>query len=131
MLALAALAARMQSDPEWANVPSPRFWVKWGTSTNGSMPTHCTPSPPIWVLPISVPTRFGSMRVTRPWQPMPEPTSSPSGTLVPVECGQPEQKYGVRVGRMSSFFLTDLGLIGVRRASSIFTVRRRRSGSTR
>ena len=31
------------------------------------------------------------------WQPMPPPATDPSGTSVEVLCGQPEQKYGVRV----------------------------------
>ena len=31
-----------------------------------------------------------------PWQPMPAIARLPSGTLVEVLCGQPEQKYGVR-----------------------------------
>ena len=31
------------------------------------------------------------------WQPMPAKARLPSGTLVEVLCGQPEQKYGVRV----------------------------------
>jgi hypothetical protein len=31
-----------------------------------------------------------------PWQPVPAPTSVPSGTLVPQLCGHPEQKNGVR-----------------------------------
>ena len=30
------------------------------------------------------------------WQPMPASARLPSGTRVPVLCGQPEQKYGVR-----------------------------------
>ena len=30
------------------------------------------------------------------WQPIPPPTSEPSGTAVERLCGQPEQKYGVR-----------------------------------
>ena len=45
-----------------------------------------------------VPTRSGSISPTMPWQPMPPPTSAPSGTLVPVLWGQPEQKNG-RAGR--------------------------------
>ena len=31
------------------------------------------------------------------WQPMPASARLPSGTLVDVLCGHPEQKYGVRV----------------------------------
>eukprot|EP00581_Thalassiosira_minuscula_P035607 CAMPEP_0184473610 /NCGR_PEP_ID=MMETSP0740-20130409/125497_1 /TAXON_ID=385413 /ORGANISM="Thalassiosira miniscula, Strain CCMP1093" /LENGTH=41 /DNA_ID= /DNA_START= /DNA_END= /DNA_ORIENTATION= len=30
------------------------------------------------------------------WQPMPLMALDPSGSLVEVLCGQPEQKYGVR-----------------------------------
>ena len=81
----------MASEPEWANVPSPRFWMKWSTSTKGSMPIQWTPSPPIWVLPMTWPTRSGAIRPTRPWQPMPPPTRASAGALVPVEWGQPEQ----------------------------------------
>ena len=44
-----------------------------------------------------LPTRSGSIIITMLWQPMPPPTSAPSGTLVDVLCGQPEQKYGERV----------------------------------
>ncbi len=31
------------------------------------------------------------------WHPMPAKARLPSGTLVEVLCGQPEQKYGVRL----------------------------------
>ena len=31
------------------------------------------------------------------WQPMPPPASEPSGTAVERLCGQPEQKYAVRL----------------------------------
>jgi hypothetical protein len=48
MLAPAATAALTASEPEWSNVPSPMFWVKWSRSRNGAMPIHCIPSPPIW-----------------------------------------------------------------------------------
>ena len=57
------------------------------------MPTHGTPSPPIWVK-VSV-LRF--IHSAMKWQPMPAMARLPSGTLVEVLCGQPEQKYGVRV----------------------------------
>jgi hypothetical protein len=33
-------------------VPSPRFWKRCGVSVKGAMPTHCTPSPPMWVIPM-------------------------------------------------------------------------------
>ena len=59
-------------------------------------PIHCAPSPPIWVSPTTSPTCSGSMNKAMVWQPIPAPTSVPSGTLVDELCGQPEQKYGVR-----------------------------------
>ncbi len=43
-----------------------------------------------------LPARPGSIIITMLWQPMPAPTSAPSGTLVDELCGQPEQKKGVR-----------------------------------
>ena len=59
----------------------------------GATPTHGTPSPPIWVK-VSVER---SIHSAMKWQPMPAKARLPSGTLVEVLCGQPEQKYGVRV----------------------------------
>ena len=35
--------------PEWLNVPSPRFWNRWRSPTNGASPIQCTPSAPIGV----------------------------------------------------------------------------------
>jgi len=57
-------------------------------------PRHA--SPPIWVN-VSV---LRSIHSAMKWQPMPQRARLPSGTLVEVLCGQPEQKYGVRlIGR--------------------------------
>ena len=36
----AATLARMASVPEWLRVPSPRFWIRCGSSTNGASPSH-------------------------------------------------------------------------------------------
>ena len=130
----AATAARTDSDPEWAKVPSPMFWMKWSVPTNGSIPIQLLPSPPIWVMPMMLPTRAGSIIVTMPEQPIPAPTAEPSGTLVPVLCGQPEQKYGVRLGNSSIFFLIPIvgaGCGPFRRCGSMRVDRRRNSGSMR
>ncbi len=62
---------------------------------NGAMPIHCAPSPPICVMPVISPLPSGLSR-TIVWQPMPAPTSVPSGALIELLCGQPEQKKGVR-----------------------------------
>ncbi len=83
----------MASEPEWKSVPSPRFWNMCGVSVNGAMPTHCTPSPPMWVTPA---VRRSGMVSAMPWQPMPAAAIEPSGTTVERLCGQPEQKYGWR-----------------------------------
>ena len=87
----AATAARMASEPEWKNVPSPRFWTRCWRSTNGAMPIHWAPSLPIAVSPTMSPTRSGSISATIAWQPMPPPTSVPSGTRVDRLCGHPLQ----------------------------------------
>ena len=97
------------------------------------MPTQLLPSPPIWVIPMIVPTRSGSIMVTMPWQPIPAPTAAPSGTLVPVLWGHPEQKNGVRLGSSSilRFMPVDgAGCRGRSRAASIRLESRRNSGST-
>ena len=62
---------------------------------NGAWPIHCAPSPPICVMPVTspLPSGFSSTIV---WQPMPPPTSVPSGALSDELCGQPEQKNGER-----------------------------------
>ena len=82
MLTPAATAARMASEPEWKNVPSPRFWTRCGRVDErrhadplGALVAHR-------VMPASSPTRSGSISATIAWQPMPPPTSAPSGTLV-------------------------------------------------
>jgi hypothetical protein len=87
-LAPEATAWRMASEPEWEKVPSPRFWKMWFVSVKGAMPTHCTPSPPMCVIP----TVFLSMRSAMPWQPMPAAAIEPSGRTVERLCGHPEQK---------------------------------------
>ncbi len=95
MFTPAATAARTASEPEWWNVPSPMFWTRWRSSVNGAMPIHCAPSPPICVMPVISPLPSG-LSSTIVWQPMPAPTSVPSGALVELLCGQPEQKNGER-----------------------------------
>ena len=52
-----------------------------------------TPSPPIWISE----EVSRSIQLAMKWQPMPASALEPSGTRVEVLCGQPEQKYGVRV----------------------------------
>src|SRR5439155_20683234 len=59
---------------------------------NGAWPIHGTPSPPMWVK-VDVER---SIQIAMTWQPMPAVARLPSGTLVEVLCGQPEQKYGTR-----------------------------------
>ena len=88
MLALDATAWRIASEPEWKRVPSPRFWNRCFVSVKGAIPTHCTPSPPMWVSPIV----RRSIRSAIPWQPMPALAMEPSGSTVERLCGQPEQK---------------------------------------
>ncbi len=97
-----ATAARTAAMPEWNRVPSPMFWMRCSSSTNGAIPNHWAPSLPIAVRPTMWPTRSGSINITMLWQPMPAPTSAPSGTFVDELCGQPEQKNGER--------LTDSGM---------------------
>ena len=63
----------------------------WSRSTKGAMPIHCAPSLPIAVSPVMSPTRSGSIRAIIAWQPIPPPTSVPSGTRVEMLCGQPLQ----------------------------------------
>src|SRR5882762_4579419 len=93
MLAPDATACRIARLPEWKYVPSTRLAKTCFSSLKGATPTHCTPSPPIWVY-VSV---LRSIHSAMKWQPMPAKARLPSGTLVEVLCGQPEQKYGVRV----------------------------------
>ena len=91
-----ATAARIASEPEWKNVPSPRFWTRCLRSRNGAMPIHCAPSLPMHVRPTRSPTRSASISPTMAWQPMPPPTSVPGSTRVLVLCGHPLQKNGAR-----------------------------------
>ena len=124
MLAPAATAKRMASEPEWWNVPSPRFWTKCSASVNGCMPTNWAPSPPICVRPVTVPLPSGESR-TIVWQPIPTPSSVSSGLLVELLCGQPEQKNGVRASGSAA------RAGGVRRASMASTRARTPSSDTR
>ncbi len=88
MFALEATAWRIAREPEWKNVPSPRFWKRCFVSVKGAIPTHWTPSPPMFVSPIV----RRSIRSAMPWQPMPALAIEPSGSTVERLCGQPEQK---------------------------------------
>ena len=47
-----------------------------------------TPSAPIWIRPLV----SRSIQLAMKWQPMPASAREPSGTLVRLLCGQPEQK---------------------------------------
>ncbi len=58
------------------------------SSVNGAWPIHGTPSPPMWV---NVDVER-SIQIAITWQPMPAVARLPSGTLVEVLCGHPEQK---------------------------------------
>ena len=98
MFVPAATAWRTARKPEWASVPSPMFWKRCGSLLNIDAPTHCTPSPPICV----VPTARSRVNSAMPWQPIPPPATDPSGTTVDRLCGHPEQKYGVRGGTSSA-----------------------------
>src|SRR5215212_915409 len=98
MFTPAATAARTASEPEWWNVPSPRFCTRWRSSVKGAMPIHCAPSPPICVIPVISPLPSGLSR-TIVWQPMPAPTSVPSGALSDELCGHPRgDRAGHHVG---------------------------------
>ena len=48
------------------------------------------------------------------WQPIPAPTTLPSGTMRDLLCGHPEQKYGVRLtlSGIKVRFADDGSLIG-------------------
>src|SRR6058998_924948 len=87
---------------------------------NGACPIHGTPSPPMWVK-VDVER---SIQIAITWQPIPAVARLPSGTLVEVLCGQPEQKYGTRFnvifGLESAF---SLALIQSTRARSFSIVR--------
>ena len=95
------------------------------------MPIHWLPSPPIWVMPVMVPRWPPPMKLTMPWQPIPAPTSDPSGTSVPVLCGHPEQKNGVRTASgFSVSWRRWVGRAGARRSAGMVVASTRRSGST-
>ena len=70
-------------------MPSPRFWNTCFISVNGAWPIQGTPSPPIWLKNM---VRRSGIQIAIEWQPMPAKARLPSGTLVEVLCGQPEQK---------------------------------------
>ena len=73
-------------------MPSPRFWTRCASSVNGAMPIHCAPSPPICVMPVISPLPSG-LSSTIVWQPMPAPTSVPSGRLRRSCCaGSPSRR---------------------------------------
>ena len=78
-------------------MPSPRFWTRCLSSVKGAWPIHCAPSPPICVMPVISPFPSG-LSSTIVWQPMPPPTSVPSGAGSDELCGQPEQKNGCALG---------------------------------
>ena len=59
-----ATAARTASMPEWNSVPSPMFWIRCGSSTNGAMPNHWAPSLPIAVTPTIWPNGPWSISIT-------------------------------------------------------------------
>src|SRR5258708_28663886 len=99
MLTPAATAARMASNPEWKYVPSPRLANTCGHSVNGACPIQGAPSAPMCVN-VEV---LRSIQTAMKWQPMPAMARLPSGTLVEVLCGQPEQKYGSRLSTTRGF----------------------------
>lgn len=68
----------------------------WSVPGEGRLPDPLGPSPPICVKPVTAES-VRRDRVTRVWQPMPPPAIEASGTAVERLCGQPEQKYGVRL----------------------------------
>ena len=88
MLAPAATAWRIAMEPEWYQVPSPRFWKTWPRPVKREVAAQLTPSPPIWMSD----EVSRSIQLAMKWQPMPARAWLPSGTLVEVLCGQPEQK---------------------------------------
>ncbi len=77
------------------------FWKMCCVSVKGCMPIHCAPSAPMWV-PMTTP-RFIHIAIV--WQPMPADTMLPSGALVEVLCGQPEQYQAERVSVVSALRL--------------------------
>src|SRR5258708_9873008 len=96
-------AARIASDPECENVPSPRFTKTCLVSVKCDNPIQLTPSAPICVQG----SELRSMNCTRPWQPMPATPNEPSGSLVDRLCGQPEQNTGRRASGPTSICLND------------------------
>ena len=64
MLSPEATAARRAREPECMNVPSPMFCTMWRSVRNGAIPVHWSPSPPIWVTPVTVPTWSSSISRT-------------------------------------------------------------------
>ena len=74
---------------------------------NGAWPIHGTPSPPMCVNVLVL----RSIQIAITWQPMPAVARLPSGTLVDVLCGQPEQNHGVRSSVILR--LRERGFLGV------------------
>ena len=68
-------------------MPSPRFWNTCFSVVKRLCAAQSTPSAPIWIRP-DVPR---SIQLAMKWQPMPASARLPSGTLVDVLCGHPEQ----------------------------------------
>jgi hypothetical protein len=65
-----------------------------------------------------------SIHIAITWQPMPAVARLPSGTLVDVLCGHPEQKYGMRSSAILGFSsAASLALIQSTRALSFSTAR--------
>ena len=60
----------------------------WPWPVNSEEAAQFTPSPPIWISDVV----SRSIQLAMKWQPMPASAFEPSGTLVEVLCGQPEQK---------------------------------------
>src|SRR5918997_891555 len=101
MLVPAATLARMASVPEWLRVPSPRFWMRCGSSTNGERPIQGTPSAPIGVGGSRCMSALRASKYMMPWHPTPPPTRAPAGATVERLWGQPLQYPGARPGRSS------------------------------
>ena len=64
------------------------FANTWRVDVKGACPIQGAPSPPIWVKVAVLRSIHNAMK----WQPMPAMARLPSGTLVEMLCGQPEQK---------------------------------------
>src|ERR687894_2986931 len=85
----------------------------WPLPVNFEEAAQLTPSPPIWISD----DVSRSIQLAMKWQPMPASAFEPSGTLVDELCGQPEQKYGVRVAPGTAMIRSDSGASGAARLS--------------